>query len=65
MKRYIVTAVALVAVAVLGVWMYRNFSPYHVCLRYYKIEATEAGQSRETAEDYAENLCKAKNPLRN
>ncbi len=65
MKKYVVIGAFLVLGLVVGVWLYRHFSPFHVCIRYYKIEATEAGQSRESAATYAENLCKAKNPLRN
>ena len=65
MKRYIAIALFLLIGGAVSVWLYRHFSPFHVCLRYYEIEAIEAGQNRDSAKTYARNLCTAKNPLRN
>ena len=65
MRRYIIAAMLIAVLSVVGVVVFRHYSPFHVCLRYYEKESTVAGQSREVAKNYAEGLCKAKNPFRN
>lgn len=60
-----IRALGVFAFFVIGVAMFFKFSPYHVCLRYYETEGRGSGMVEETAKQYATDLCKAKNPLRN
>ncbi len=64
-KRHLSLGLTLLLAAGAAVLIYRYFSPFHVCVRYYTVEATERGDSVEAARDYARGLCARKNPLRN
>jgi hypothetical protein len=63
-SRKIWIALALAIVAITGLWLYRHFSPYQICVRVNTQQAIESGQQMEQATDFATTLCTAKMPLR-
>ncbi len=64
-RRQITLVMTVLAVLVVIFWLFRNYSPYQICLRHSEAEALSSGMTPETAKEYAIGLCGSKLPLVN